>query len=361
MESDCTLRDEISVSETANEYRFIVTGYSEAKDEILRLRNSNRTIFQDGLYLDWRYQQLQGAPKPLVFWVVSESGLRVGMASLIFRLYWLDGTPKFLAVLGDISLDKDLRGIGLGQRLLQFVTRYIDSNLSDTIAFVMPNAAAQRSLSVAGWKTVGSLVSHVFLLNPGEKLFPLLKSKWLAYRLGGLFTGLVSLILSLKVQQGCSIQLVDRLDESFESFWRNFPKGRLILRDRSVESLLWRFLSHPLQRIQIASVLRKGGLLGYVAFEIVQIDREVLIHDLVIATEGEVGSVIALFVQKCRDLGDFCTIRLVTSYNHPFEKALSRLGFLRRKSQTVFQVHSVASQAIDADSTWALTWGDKDI
>jgi hypothetical protein len=360
-DSEGTSQKKFSDPATAEGYRFIVSGYAEAKDEILRLRNANRPIPQDIAYLDWRYQQLQGAPQPLVFWVVSESGLRVGMASLIFRPYWIDGAPKFLAVLGDISLDTNLRGIGLGKGLLQFVTGYIESNLSDTIAFVMPNAAAQKSLSAAGWKTVGSLVPHVFLLNPGEKLLSLLRSKWLASCIGGLFTSLVSQLLSLKVQKGCSLQLVDRLDESFESFWRDFPKGHLVLRDRGVESLLWRFLGHPQHRMRIASVLRNGELLGYVAFEVSQGDREVLIHDIVVAKEGDVGCVVALFVLKCRELGEICAIRLVTSESHPIEKGLTRLGFVRRTSESVFQIHSVAGPAVDIDSVWALTWGDKDI
>jgi GNAT superfamily N-acetyltransferase len=341
--------------------RFLVSGYVESRDEILRLRNANRQIPQNLDYLDWRYQQLQGAPEPVVFWAVSKSGQRVGMASLIFRPYWINGAPKFFAVLGDISLDKALRGIGLGRRLLHFLTNYIDLNFPGIVAFVMPNAAARKSLKAIGWQTVGSLIPHVFLLNPDRKLHKLLKSTWMASRISRLYTRAVFQILSRTIQKECSLQLVDQLDESFEVFWRNFPKGNLVLRDRSVESLTWRFLDHPQNQILIARVNRDRELVGYVAFEIAQGDREVLVHDLIVAKDGDVRSVVALFVLKCLDFENICTIRMVTSDSHPFEKGLSRFGFVRRKSESVFQVHTATDSAVNSCNVWVLTWGDKDI
>lgn len=342
-------------------YRFIVTSYSKNKDEILRIRNANRAVPQDVTYLDWRYQQLPGAPEPQVFFVISEPGTVVGMASLIFRRYWIDGNIRYLSVLGDISLNAELRGIGLGQRLLLFVTNYIATNISETIAFVMPNEAAQKCLTSIGWNTTGKLVPHVFLLDPSRKFLPLLKFEKLVCWLGRLFSNLISQFLSIRVHEGCSIQFEDKLDESFDDFWRKYPKEKLIQRDRGVESLLWRFLSHPKHRIQVASVISKGELLGYVVFEVSENDCEVVIHDLAVSQENNVGCVVALFILKCHSFGEICTIRILTSDNHPFRKSLRKLGFISRKSKSVFQTYSAPNGAVDTALIWALTQSDKDI
>ena len=150
--------------------QFSVTGYAGFEEEILSLRNANRAVPKTRQYLDWRYTQLPGTPAPRVFWIRSRDRSAVGMASLIFRRYWVNGEPRDVAVLGDISLEESLRRKGLGRQLIEFVGRYLDQFSPHHSAFVVPTRAAQRCLSAAGWTTAGRLVPHVFLLDPTDAL-----------------------------------------------------------------------------------------------------------------------------------------------------------------------------------------------
>src|ERR1041385_5662786 len=96
----------------------VLTGYAGHEEQVLRVRNANRSTEQTRGYMDWRYRQLPNMPPPCVAWLVSASGEAVGMAAAIFRAFWVNGVASHLAVVGDISLDERLRGKGFGQQLL---------------------------------------------------------------------------------------------------------------------------------------------------------------------------------------------------------------------------------------------------
>jgi GNAT superfamily N-acetyltransferase len=144
-----------------------VTGYKGFEDEILQLLNANRPVAQTRRWLDWRYTQLPGVPAPKVFWIRYNDRLPVGMASLIFRRYWVNGEPRDVAVLGDISLKQDLRGLGLGRQLMAFIGRHLNSWPNHS-AFVIPTSAAERCLSATGRTTAGCIVPHVLLVDPTD-------------------------------------------------------------------------------------------------------------------------------------------------------------------------------------------------
>lgn len=343
------------------EYSFTVTGYAGFEDEILRLRNANRSNAQTRGYLDWRYRGLVNAPEPKVFWIRSASGHAVGMSSLIFRRYWENNRQLHLAVLGDISLDANSRGKGLGQQLFKFVRRYIDEHLPDCSAFVIPNAAAQTGLTSAAWRIGGRLTSYVFLLDPTEKLHGLLRYRWLAMRVAWLIKKFISGILQFHLQQGCSMHLVAGPDDSFQALWKTLPKEGLILRDRGLASLTWRYADHPHEQFKFAKFTRSGELLGYVIFKLSQEDKTCFVYDIVVTKQEDLKSIVALFVMHCNDREDIGTIRLLLNDNHPYCRNLWMAGFIPRRASGVFQVYLPNGRAQEASCTWAITWGDKDI
>ena len=343
------------------DYSCIVTGYEGYEDEILRLRNSNRSNTQTRRYLDWRYGEWPDGHQPRVFWLMSVSGHRVGMASLIFRLYWVNNQPCHIAVLGDISLDASVRGKGLGQKLLQFLSEYIDEHLSDSLAFVIPNVTAQKSLTASGWKVGGKLIPFVFPLNPTEKLCRLFRSRWLAASVAWLFRKSVSSILRYHLKEGYSMHMVDEFDDSFEAFWRDFPKAGLTVRDRGVASLTWRYGNHPHHKFKVAKFVRKGQLWGYFVLDLSEQYRTCFVYEIIVREQSDVGCMVALLVEHCNNFEDINTIRLLLNDCHPYSRGLWRLGFIPRKSQGVFQVYSPNGLAQPAASTWAITFGDKDI
>ena len=338
--------------------QFSVTGYSGFEDEILQLLNANRPATLTRRWLDWRYTQLPGVPPPKVFWIRLNDRPAVGMASLIFRRYWVNGEPRDIAVLGDISLKKDLRGLGLGRQLMAFIGRHLNSWPNHS-AFVIPTSAAERCLSATGWTTAGRFVPHVFLMDPTDALRRTVRREWLARGIAALYKRAIATGLRLTGPRRASLQLVDDVDETFDTLWRQFPKRNLILRDMSQETLRWRYIRHPDHRFRAAKLMTEEGLTGYLIFEVGQQDRTCRIHDVLVKRPRDLRRMLVLFAQHVQTMGHPSSIRLVLADRHPYGRSLWKSGFLARPAQSVFQVRS-AERGFNQQA-WHLTAGDKDV
>jgi GNAT superfamily N-acetyltransferase len=343
------------------DYRFTVTGYAGFQGQILQLRNTNRPAAQTRAYLDWRYAGSSGAPDPKVFWINEGSGRRVGMAALIFRPFWINGELQHVAVLGDISLDAAVRGKGLGRALLKFVTEHLDSDHVDCLAFVIPNEVARQALTSVAWTTAGSLVPYAFALNPEEKLLRFLKSSQLANAAARLVSTLMKGIIRRHRKAGYALSIVDEPDDSFDAFWKRYPKANAILSDRGTDTLRWRYRDHPDHGFKFAKLIHDDQFAGYLVYKLSETIRACTIYDLILSERSDLGCLLALFVGRCADQGGIDTIRLLLGGEHPYRKQLWKLGFIPRKDAGVFQLHGVKAQARLMESKWFLTYGDKDI
>ena len=261
--------------------QFSFTGYTGFENEILQLHNVNRDVPKTRQWLDWRYARLFGAPAPRVFWIRSRDGQAVGMASLIYRRYWVNGRARDMAVLGDISVDEHMRRQGLGRALMGFMTRTMDS-WPNHAGLVIPTQAAERCLSASGWTTAGRLVPHVFLVDPTESLSRLLRHERLARGAASVFKRLVGAGLRLSVPRGSSLHIVDDVDETFDEFWRDLPKKNLFVRDMSQAALRWRYIRHPDYRFRVAKLVNEDGLAGYLIFEVSASDRTCRVYDVLV-------------------------------------------------------------------------------
>ena len=342
-------------------YNFFATSYAGFEDEVLRVRNTNRSIAQTHKYLEWRYAKSIDLPEPLVFWIRATSGEAVGMASMIFRRYWMNNNPIYLGVIGDISLNADLRGKGLGKQLLEYIKQYLVINMPDMAAFVIPNEAARRSLMSAGWEFGGKFVPYVLPFRPAEKLLLAFGNGYLANHVAELIKSLISLLARLHIRKGYTMQLVDKLDDSFGALWNAISKDNLILSDRGCEALTWRYVKHPNDKFGIAKLHKKGELVGYLIFTSSELDRTFYIYDLIVKDRKDLLRMLALFVIQLIQYSGFNAIRLVLNDKHPYCGNLWKLGFIRRKDQGTFYIYWPNGFAHTLTSTWALTFGDKDV
>lgn len=345
----------------AGEFQFEVSGYVGHEEEVLRLRNANRSVAQLRDYLDWRYHTLPGLPKPRIAWLRDVSGQAVGVAAAIYRRFWIDGVAAPVAVLGDISLDAHLRGRGLGRRLLIAVSRELEKSEHGLKGFVIPTEAAARSLTSIGWRSAGRMVSHVCLVNPAV---------WLRLRPGGagFATALAALPRSLLAfaarLQRCdewSLELCEDFDRRFDALWSALPKAGRILSDRSCSTLRWRYRDHPSRRFRVACFLRSGQLMGYLVFEMSADASDLSIQDFVLAEPTGLPEVLSLFVTWCLGQQRIGTVRMSLSEGHPHAVSLWRLGFVAREPQGRFHVLDTLSGKARGSSMWCLTAGDKDI
>jgi GNAT superfamily N-acetyltransferase len=342
-------------------YQFTVTGYAGFQSEILRLRNANRSLARTARYLDWRYAGSNGAPEPKVYWMNDGAGRCSGMAAVIFRAFWIDNEPQHAAILGDISLDAELRGRGLGRSLLRFVAEDLDRHHPDCLAFVIPNGEAQRSLTSAGWASGGKLIPYVFMLNPEDKLRRVLRSARLARQIARPAAMLMTGVARLHRRQGYSLDLSGGLDDSLDAIWRRFDRKRLVLSDRSVATLNWRYASHPQAAFKFATLHRRGQPAGYLVYEFAEGGGECSVYDLLLPEPGDLGCMLALFASYLADQGGVDALRLLLNDEHPYRKQLWKLGFVARAPSGVFQLYGRNAQARLEGSRWFLTQGDKDI
>ena len=342
-------------------FEFAMTGYAGHADQILRLRNANRPIAQSATYLDWRYGGSLGTREPKVFWIRDQAGRALGMASLIFRRFWVNNELQQIAVLGDISLDSELRGRGLGRSLLKFMSGELERNDPACLAFVIPNPAAQAALASIGWSTGGRFIPYVFMLNPEQKLRQVVRSSWLARGLGSSAGKLITRLVRMHRRHGYFLGIVGALDNSFETLWQSYDKANVALSDRGIAALTWRYVDHPHCSFKFAKLVNHGRLVGYLVYELSQANRECTVYDLLLLERGDLGCMLALLVGHIAGQDGIDAIRLLLNEQHPYGKLLWKLGFIARDDAGVFQLHGPKAQVQSREATWFLTYGDKDI
>jgi len=204
-------------------FTFSITGYKGYEEEVLQLRNNNRPKPQTRTHMDWRYLGQYLSMKPLIFWIHNSKGARVGMASLIFRPYWVSNKIYDFAVLGDIALNKELRGKGIAKKLFLFINSHIEKQLYPC-ALVIPNEAARKSLSSAGWKVQEELPHYVNLFSPSDKIYSIIKNRMLSDILGLTFKLIKTIRLSFSPTKGLTATVVNKFDESINLLWESMKK-----------------------------------------------------------------------------------------------------------------------------------------
>jgi GNAT superfamily N-acetyltransferase len=335
-----------------------VTGFEGFEQEILRLRNANRDHPETLDYLNWRYQSSPDAPPPRVFWLSAPDGERIGMGSAVFRPYWIEGVRVQIAVLGDISLGRQWRGRGLGLRLIRFMTAWLDEQFPHQPAFVIPTEPARRTLLKAGWVSRGTLVPHVYVLDGTHYVRMLFGSNWLASRIALPMRWVARSLAQLQVPRDGTLRLTKVLDDPLLEFARRLPASKGAVRDMGPESLRWRYAQHPHTRFSFGTFSRAGQLRGWLVFEDASLEQSCSIYDAAATSRADLRAMLALFILRGLNTMGLASLRIVFNEDHPWKSCLRGLGFIARRADTVFQVHS--SDGTGEALAWCVTQGDKD-
>lgn len=334
-----------------------VSGFLGFEDEMLRLRNTNRENSETLSYLTWRYERSPDAPEPRLFWLLSPAGQRIGMAAAIFRCYWVAGEPMQVAVIGDVSLDHNWRGRGLGQMLLRFMTAYLDEHFPRHPALVIPTESARRAFARVGWTTVASLVPLVYLLDPARYLQPLVRSARLATAVARGVRSCARLLARRFVRGGDVLSLSDVPEASLAELVRQ-TSLHAALRESGRESLNWRYVRHPHMRFTFATLRHAGELRGFLVFEESTLAGRCSIYDIFASTAEDLRALLALFILRGLATPGLATLRVLLDEGHPCRAQIGRLGFLVRAAETVVQIHSRDGSA--ERLSWRISQGDKD-
>ena len=340
------------------EVTFSVTPYRGHEEEILRIRNNNRSEPQTRDYIEWRYAGEKSPYFPIIYWVHLSDGTRVGMASINFRPYWADNKLLYFAVLGDISLDVKMRGKGIGKRLLQYATTHIKNKPYDC-SLVIPNDAIKRSLDSLGWITPEPFAWYIWFINPASKIYELLKIKIIANVLSAAYAVIIRIKLSPFKIDRYQIEAVEAFDESFDALWKSYKKTGIILRDRSRASLQWRYERHPCRKYSTTRILHEGNFIGYVIYELAD-DRKCFIVDMLMIENKFIKPAMKIFLQYVARNKVADIVRFKLNMNHPYARKLKEMGFIRKMEGDVFKTFVPDKTTFPVSCKWFLTRGDKD-
>jgi GNAT superfamily N-acetyltransferase len=332
----------------------IATAFQGFEAEILRLRNSNREHGETLDYLKWRYQSTAGAPDPRVYWLLDAAERPIGMASAIFRPYSINATAGYVAVIGDISIDQEWRGRGLGRTLLQFMTAELDREHTGYPGLVIPTETARRTLARVGWATAGSLAPLIYVVEPSIYLRPLVRSELVARAVQ---SGTRLLARAFASREG-SLAIADSPRAAREFLLgQQTPRG-VVQRILSPETLEWRYAQHPHAKFQFATYVRSGSTNGLLVFEERALERYCTIYDLVACSKRDLRDMLAHFILDVLSRSSVISVRLLLDDRHPARDCLRVLGFVPRPAEAAFQVRWLAGDAQSLQ--WRISQGDKD-
>ncbi len=344
------------------DFSFFITPYQGFEDEVLRIRNRNRSIPRTRSYIDWRYLGQNSQSPPEIFWIKASTGAFIGMAALVYRPYWLGNKKYELMVFGDISLDREYRGTGLADKFFLFIQEQIKKKTSPC-AFVIPNIAARKLLGRCGWQEKERLVHHVLLLNPKKKIQELVKIEIVSCMLNKLYLFFLKIKFRAARTDGLALNIVSGFSEEFDAFWESFKKNNICIRDRSCRSLQWRYRDHPdSESFSIATCHLSGNFIAYLVYSVNTEAKTLTVYDLMVMEAKHTCGFIKLFIDFVKENIQVDSIRIVLNEGHPYCSYLKKIGFSARKGGQSIQilVPNRAEASLNG-YRWALTAGDKDV
>ena len=342
----------------AETYSYSFIPYAGNEETILEVRNRNRRVKQSRTYLDWRFTEPKRSQQPLVFLVKASDGKIVGMVAVIWRQYQVRGESIFFPIMGDIALDESHRGQGLATKLFNFIGEYSRQNNSPGL-FVMPNEIASRRLASAGWTTLGQLAPYVCVLDSSKKLKKFLRLGLLVNAGRFIQQSLLKRVLSFHTRSNILIKTVSSFDSDFDTFWKNYPKSKIIVRDRSAATLKWRYSDQPGASYGIQKFYHDNKFVGYAVFDQFTDPGDCLICEFMVAEQSLFNSCLAQFLKQMMSSAGILTVRTILIEDGAAARDLKPFGFVKRSPITPFQIFNAPPNTLNPDD-WFISAGDKD-
>lgn len=340
-----------------SEFYFETGSYEGNEEKVLDIKNRNRSENATREHLSWRYRGQKSKKPPIIFFIKTESQKIVGMASLIYRAYSVSGQSVEIPILGDISLDEDLRGKGIAKRLFIYINSYLRKDKA-LFAFVLPNIAAKKSLIKSGWKSEQDLIRYVFFLNPKGALKKI-QNKTIISLVSYLFSYPVRSFLFISRHKEIEMRTTNRFSDKFDKFWMQLRNDTLITKDRTAEYLKWRYSQHPFNSFQVYEFYMHKDFIGYIVAKYSKEENALSIYELFAKNERDLTSIIRHFIYKCTCMEKVHSVRITLNQKNPYEKILKKNFFIKRPTDNVFQTYDLRTEI--SESNWLITTGDKDV
>jgi len=346
----------------ATEVSLHVAKYPDCAPELIEFRNLNRRVPRDRTYFDWRYLGRPCAATPIVVWA-ENAGQRVGALTIFpHDFYVLDGEYP-LGILGDISVRKECRGLGIAGAMFRFMAQ-IEALRNLYGCLVLPNEDAVRPLSNSGWRETNRIERFSKVLDFGSRFSERADSSLL--RILAVPLNLMTRRLTyegLYRSRRYSAVLVSDLDRGFDELWRAAEKPGKVIGVRDSRYLRWRYQNHPLNTYRMLAIMDGDIVCGYVMYRLT--GNLCFVEDAFCRVPSQHAvHVIGLFLMHLREQASIAGVSVSinrSALNFPW----GRFGFLRRADYLRVMTSDCSSlnpkmRMLDSAS-WHVTAGDKDV
>lgn len=345
-------------------HRFSAVSYQDCKSDYIAFRNENRENSRDEAYFEWRFLKKPGGCVPLIIWVESESGEKIGSVGFTQDIYVVNGEQHAFGQLCDISISKRWRGKGIAKGMLEFLAG-LEQFREKKICFAMPNHDATRALEKSGWTTLAKIERHVKFLKADSKIQKIFGHGILSSAI----SCPVNFVLKFssyeafhRKKRQYSAGPVDGFDERFDAFWREYDKNGAVFGLRTSEYLTWRYASHPYIKYKIFTLCEGERILGYIVYFL---DGDKCnVEDIFSGQKRDnPGLLLSYFLNFIRTHSSADSVAIKINRSSVLPLPLAKFGFLRRADSQKFMTYTNddSIESLTDPGKWFLTSGDKDV
>jgi len=314
----------------------------------------------DEARFDWVYRDNPHGRGRL--WLASDasSGEVVGIAGAFPRRMSVFGHAQLAWLLGDFCVSDAYRSVGPALALQRACLAEVRAG-AIPFCYDFPSTGMMAVYRRLGVDPLGHLVRLSKVLRVDARMRNIVMSRPIA-------SGL-SAIVNLFIAPGALRRRRERdieidvcpgpLGSEFTELNHRIADPRVVMVERSVEYLNWRYLANPVYRYQVLAARRAGRLVGYTVFR--HDDRTMTLVELFAdAPDATIIDVVHGAVAEAWGQGlEALDISLLESSN--LIDSLQKLGFRRREGLPVALYAAEEARAqIGDQANWFLSDGDRD-
>lgn len=331
------------------------------REQIIETIRQFQTSAYNDRRFDWLYRENPHGKARA--WVAQDSGRDniIGLAAAFPRRLYVKGALKGGAVLGDFWMDPHYRALGPALQLQRACLTIVDRDPTE-LCYDFPSTQMLAIYQRLGIKPYGRTVRYAKPLRADRKISAKVKVPALARGLSGIANSILA-AWSHKADTvpGITIALESgRFSEEFSTLAKQLKGQPGICIERSAEYLNWRYVHNPLNKYEVLTARRQGGLVAYLVFARDGDDARIV--DVFGEFDYNVlPSLIAHVVVLLRDRG-VITVSAPLIEGHPLSSIVEGLGFRARESSPVMVYLRRSAGGFEnvTQERWFLTHGDRE-
>lgn len=314
----------------------------------------------------WRWKLQAEATRVSNVWLAVDGAQPVFQYAGIPQRYWLDGKQLDCLVSVDTMTHPDFRRRGLLTRVAtEAYAAWRDGGAGFVIG--LPNQQWGSRTAALGWVELFPLQWQARALRPEAYAARRARIPGLARMrfLGRMFNAFYDSRLNRTT--GIEIIETDTAGENFDELWTQLSKTRTFCAVRDRRWVEWRFLRSPAQRYRLLVARRRGAMLGYLAYRLVQTgSRTTALLAEHIVLPDETAARDALMAELLARMKSVNAESIVTLAVPGTAQArwLRHVGFFGGQQFSVQLVPLMAGLPVDAlrdRHQWTLTGADFDV